>query len=165
MKTPYVRCPRCELNYILKKDKLCSVCKNDLESRGEYVDELSLEICPCCKVNYIQPDEVVCATCLKERQHDEKYRDMDDEEWQAYLNRDEENDDYSPDEETGDMASITNFDDDDDILVDDDLDFGDDEIDEDLEDEFKDEFDDENDDFDDDDDYDDFDNDDDDDED
>lgn len=34
MKKPvYIRCPRCELNYIQKKDKYCSVCKAEMEAK------------------------------------------------------------------------------------------------------------------------------------
>ena len=56
----YIKCPRCELNYILKKDKFCDVCKsemkagilkeNDMEEL-EYLEE-GMELCPICKVNY-----------------------------------------------------------------------------------------------------------------
>ena len=36
MKKPvYIRCPRCELNYIEKKDKLCSVCKAELSAKKD----------------------------------------------------------------------------------------------------------------------------------
>ena len=69
MKKPvYIRCPRCELNYIEKKDKLCSVCKAELSANKEdFIGDLDLELCPICKTNYIQPDEIMCATCLKEQ--------------------------------------------------------------------------------------------------
>ena len=61
MKKPvYIRCPRCELNYIQKKDKYCSVCKAEMEAKRDYVDDIDLELCPICKTNYIQPDEIVC---------------------------------------------------------------------------------------------------------
>ena len=50
MKKPvYVRCPRCELNYIQKKDKYCSVCKSEMEAKKDYVDDFDLELCPICK--------------------------------------------------------------------------------------------------------------------
>ena len=70
MKKPvYVRCPRCELNYIEKKDKLCSVCKAELSAnKDDFMSDLDLELCPICKTNYIPPDEIMCATCLKEHQ-------------------------------------------------------------------------------------------------
>jgi len=152
MKKPiYVRCPRCELNYIEKKDKLCSVCKAELSAnKDEFIGDLDLELCPICKTNYIQPDEIMCATCLKEHHNEDDDTNAD---WEDYLNRDEDEVVYD-DEETGEMASVTDLDDE--ILDDDDLDSGIgfddrlddgslDELDEDLDEE---EFDEEDDDFD-----------------
>ena len=70
MKKPvYIRCPRCELNYIQKKDKFCPVCKAEMEAKRDYIDDVDLELCPICKTNYIQPDEIMCASCLKEHQN------------------------------------------------------------------------------------------------
>lgn len=120
MKKPvYIRCPRCELNYIEKKDKLCSVCKAELSANKDaFVNDLDLELCPICKTNYIQPDEIMCATCLKEHQSEDGEITGDD--WDEYVNRDEDEIVYD-DEETGEMASVTDLDDD---TLDDDLDSG-----------------------------------------
>ena len=164
-KQTYIRCPRCELNYILKKDKFCSVCKSEMQVGGGELDE-EMELCPICKTNYIGADEVMCQTCMQERNIDPD-SDVDVSDWAKYVNRDEEDDYVSPDEETGDMATVKDLDDDDgDILdsdLDDDLVFSD-EVDE--EEDFDDDSNDKDDDFDDDfddDDLDDFDDDDDDD--
>lgn len=118
MKKPvYIRCPRCELNYIEKKDKLCSVCKAELSAKkDELIGDLDLELCPICKTNYIQPDEIMCATCLKEHQSEGDDISTD---WEDYLNRDEEEVVYD-DEETGDMATVT--DELDDNMLEDDID-------------------------------------------
>ena len=117
-KTVYVRCPRCELNYIEKKDKLCSVCKAELSAnKDQFVNDLDLELCPICKTNYIQPDEIMCATCLKDHQTEDGEISSD---WEEYLNRDEEEIIYD-DEETGDMASVADLGTD---TLDDDLDSG-----------------------------------------
>ena len=120
MKKPvYVRCPRCELNYIEKKDKLCSVCKAELSAKkDEFIGDLDLELCPICKTNYIQPDEIMCATCLKDHKSEDDDINTD---WEDYLTRDEEEVVYY-DEETGDMATVTDIDDE--ILDDEDLDTG-----------------------------------------
>jgi len=118
-KTVYIRCPRCELNYIEKKDKLCSVCKSELAvNKDPFANDLDLELCPICKTNYIQPDEIMCATCLKE--HESEDGEVDTNEWEEYINRDEEEIVYD-DEETGDMASVTDLND---TSIDDDLDSG-----------------------------------------
>ena len=34
MKNVYIKCPRCELNFILKKDKLCPVCKQEMREES-----------------------------------------------------------------------------------------------------------------------------------
>lgn len=155
-KVTYIRCPRCELNYIQKKDKFCSVCKQEMQVGGGEFDELDLELCPICKTNYIQPDEVMCATCLNERSQDPNF-DKGADDWAAYLNRDEDEEIVdSSDEELGEMATVKvlgddgddDLDDDDDDDDFDDLDIGDD-MDEEVQDEM---FDDDDDDFDDDDD-------------
>lgn len=128
-KVEYKRCPRCELNFIKKNEKLCSVCQAELSNKDEYIDD-DLELCPICKTNYIQPDEIMCSSCLKEHQTEDGEVNTD---WTKYIDRDEEDDYESPDEETGEMASVTTLDDND-ILdgdFDSDMDF-DDDIDEDL---------------------------------
>ena len=52
-KNVYIRCPRCELNYIKKSDKYCDVCKKEMKLiKSDESDDL--ELCPICKVNFIQ---------------------------------------------------------------------------------------------------------------
>lgn len=124
MKTPeYIRCPRCELNYIHKKDKFCEVCKKEMQVGGgaDFVD-LDLDLCPICKTNYIQPDEIMCASCLAERNASGDIDDNND--WEDYIQRDEQEIDDA-NEEVGDMSSIKSYDDDD--LLDSDLAMQDDE--------------------------------------
>lgn len=149
-KIEYIRCPRCELNFIEKKEKLCKVCQSELKAKGTQLmtDEEALEmgLCPVCKTNYITDEEDMCAECAKERdlQNDriEGLNDDDDgmgigeDNWRKYIENDDEE---TEDDEFGDMTSIADADDlDDDGLGDT---FADD----------KDDFDDDLDDFDDDD--------------
>ena len=132
MKQTYIRCPRCELNYILKKDKFCNVCKMEMKALGSASaeDNLDLELCPVCKVNYINADEDMCQACAREREFDEDGNPIDN--WENYSSQMEEDDDagYS-DEETSDMVSISNLgenplenDDEIDLSLDDDDDSG-----------------------------------------
>lgn len=69
-KPQFILCPRCELNYIPKKEKLCPVCKAELGLVDKSIlipDEDEIErICPVCKVNYLGEDEDVCFMCQKE---------------------------------------------------------------------------------------------------
>lgn len=153
MKKPvYIRCPRCELNYIQKKDKYCSVCKAEMEAKKDYVDDIDLELCPICRTNYIQPDEIMCASCLKEHQNEDGELSGD---WEDYMIREDQDDEISLDDETGDMASVNDITkssllDDEDLSPD--IDFDDDDDDISFADEELDDDDDDDDDFDDDDD-------------
>ena len=106
-KIQYVRCPRCELNFIPKKEKLCSVCQAELSSNKEdLIDELDLELCPICKTNYIQSDEIMCSNCLKERGMSGEEDDFENNtEWNSYINQ-EEDDFIMPNEDTGELAIV-----------------------------------------------------------
>ncbi len=102
MKKPvYIRCPRCELNYIQKKDKYCSVCKAEMEAKKDDLDDLDLELCPICKTNYIQADEIMCSTCLKEHRSEDGDLTGD---WEDYLVSDDNEDSIY--DELGEMASV-----------------------------------------------------------
>ena len=123
-KQNYVKCPRCELNYILKKDKYCEVCKQEMKispaNTFELDEEAEMEICPICKANYIQDDEIMCASCAKEKAlEDGLYNDNDnDSNWADYL--DDDSDSILDNEELGEMVSITDGEDDDNDGIDDD---------------------------------------------
>lgn len=149
-KAVYIRCPRCELNYIQKKDKFCPVCKAEMQAKRDYVDDIDLELCPICKTNYIQPDEIMCANCLKEHRPDEDAELADD--WDEYMNREDQDDETTFDDEMGEMASVNDitkssmldddeiapgidFDDEDGIDFEEDLDDEDDDDDDDFDDE------------------------------
>lgn len=112
-KEEYIVCPRCELNYIVKKDKFCSVCKAEMNGDSAYED-LDLEVCPICKVNFIRPDEIMCASCAKEHSLAgvNLKEDLSEDEWHSYLNSEDEKEDIvDEDEETGEMVRITDIDD------------------------------------------------------
>ena len=59
-----IKCPRCELNYMLDTDKMCSVCKREV--RGESEQYEMLELCSECGENPVVPGQELCAYCLKE---------------------------------------------------------------------------------------------------
>ncbi len=96
----YIKCPRCDLNYIRREQEYCDVCKaemkgkkllfaNDEEDEG---DAEATELCPICKQNYIRPDEEICKACREEAEAArEDDLDMDkDEEWRTYLEDEKE---------------------------------------------------------------------------
>lgn len=94
----YIKCPRCELNYILKKDKFCDVCKSEMKAgilKENDMDELEfleegMELCPMCKVNYINPGERMCITCQEEQVGDIK---DDEPDWRGFVDKADDNDD------------------------------------------------------------------------
>lgn len=119
-KNVYVRCPRCELNYILKKDKFCNVCKSEMQATNERYEELNLELCPVCHINFLNGDEQICEACREEGNFIEY--DEEEKEWRRYIG--EEDEIESEDEELGENASVIDMDDDNLDYDDDFLDFG-----------------------------------------
>ena len=59
-----IKCPRCELNYMLDTDKMCSVSKREV--RGESEQYEMIELCSECGENPVVPGQELCAYCLKE---------------------------------------------------------------------------------------------------
>ena len=59
----YIKCPRCELNYMPDTERYCSVCKREMRGEDEH-DEI--ELCSACGENPVVPGEELCAACLKE---------------------------------------------------------------------------------------------------
>ncbi len=59
-----IKCPRCELNYMLDTDKICSVCRREV--RGESEQYEMIELCSECGENPVVPGQELCAYCLKE---------------------------------------------------------------------------------------------------
>ena len=59
-----IKCPRCELNYMLDTEKFCSVCRREV--RGESEQYEMVELCSECGENPVVPGQELCAFCLKE---------------------------------------------------------------------------------------------------
>lgn len=107
----YVKCPRCELNYIDgDKQEYCDVCLAEMKGgKLQFADldeedyeelDANEELCPVCGVNMMPYGDTMCEACKKEREeyNEEEEVDMDkDEEWKNYLDEDE--DDLKVDEE------------------------------------------------------------------
>ncbi len=73
-KVSYIKCPRCELNYIKSTDRYCPVCMAELKLAGEvfehFEDEDELDLCPICGQNFISPDQKCCEECAKGKEED-----------------------------------------------------------------------------------------------
>ena len=59
-----IKCPRCELNYMLDTEKMCSVCRREVRGESEQYD--MIELCSECGENPVVPGQELCAYCLKE---------------------------------------------------------------------------------------------------
>lgn len=101
----YVKCPRCELNYIdEEKQEYCDVCIAEIKGNKlqfadldeEDFEELDAELeqtelCPVCGVNRIRLGDKMCESCKGQQDYDEEDEvDIDsDEEWKNYLEEDD----------------------------------------------------------------------------
>jgi hypothetical protein len=75
----FIKCPRCELNYIREEEQYCPVCKREM--KGESHDD-PFELCSICNENPVMPGKDVCYACYKEMNQQQGRRDddMDDSE-------------------------------------------------------------------------------------
>jgi hypothetical protein len=60
----FIKCPRCELNYILDGENLCTVCRREVRGESEPVD--IADLCSECGENPVLPGEELCLFCIKE---------------------------------------------------------------------------------------------------
>lgn len=104
----YVKCPRCELNYIDEDtQEYCDICIAEMRgSKLQFADldeedyeELEADteqtdICPVCGVNRMRYGEKLCDACKKDSEYEEEVEvDIDkDEEWKNYLDDDDDED-------------------------------------------------------------------------
>lgn len=157
----YIKCPRCELNYILESEKLCPVCQAELKLSKD--DSLSddMELCPICGQNFVSYDQPMCEECAKKRSLDDivdeddgyereeasEFSDLDandgvDDDIVPFADLDEDDDedeDLENEDSAVDSANYDDFEDDFDYNVDD---YDDEDDDEDEDDEDDDEDDD-----------------------
>lgn len=68
----FIKCPRCELNYIREEEQYCSVCKREM--KGEAHDD-PFELCSICNENPVMPGKDVCLLCYKEMTQQQGLRD------------------------------------------------------------------------------------------
>ena len=100
----YVKCPRCELNYIdSEKQEYCDVCIAEMKGKKlqfadleeEDFEELDAELeteelCPVCGVNRLRAGEKTCEACRQQQEYEDEEVDIEnDEEWKNYLEEDD----------------------------------------------------------------------------
>ena len=64
----YIKCPRCELNYMPDTERYCQVCKREMRGEDEHEE---LELCSACGEHPVVPGEELCQACLKEMRQQE----------------------------------------------------------------------------------------------
>ena len=93
-KNKYVKCPRCDLNYMDSRQELCDVCKAELGMKSNFIledddmemdDELT-KLCPICKSVRINLDETMCDACAAAKANNDGIEN--DEEWRNFLDDD-----------------------------------------------------------------------------
>jgi len=98
-KPRYIKCPRCELNYILSNQDYCEVCKQEM--KAGYQDEVELDevllneegaLCPICKANFITDEaKGMCDSCYEENS---TISDNDDNiDWKNFVDKEDSDDD------------------------------------------------------------------------
>lgn len=87
----FVKCPRCDLNYITESERYCKVCLREMKGDSEQ-DEV--ELCSVCNEAPALPGRDMCLFCLKEMN-----------------GHNSENDDAQDTEEPVDASTIVSMDD------------------------------------------------------
>lgn len=70
-----VKCPRCDLNYILDTEKLCKVCLREM--KGSHAED-EMELCSVCNAAPALPGHDVCLSCLKEMSNGGSDQDIEE---------------------------------------------------------------------------------------
>lgn len=91
----YMKCPRCELNYIdAEKQEYCDVCLKEMKGiptesdEMEDAEEVATELCPICGENMMRVGEKMCEECRRKEEYEAEEPDPeneDDDEWRNYL--------------------------------------------------------------------------------
>ncbi len=110
----YIKCPRCELNYILETEKLCPVCQAELKLSKDNSLSEDMELCPICGQNFVSYDQPMCEECAKKRSLDDIVDEDDDGQDYEREASDEFNDIDSPADDDVEIVPFSALDDDDD---------------------------------------------------
>lgn len=96
----FIKCPRCDLNYILEGEDLCEICKKELEGINlgdiDEVDEELDDLCPICRTNFLEENESICPDCQEKQQAEEDRKkkalaeDFEEDEWDEEQEEDDE---------------------------------------------------------------------------
>ena len=111
----WIKCPRCDLNYMRKGEEYCDVCKAQLKKGPQLIfaiddeddsDVESMELCPICHQNYISVGQTMCKKCAEDINYKENREDPDDESWKEYLDPEEDEEEQEDSEEMLSLAKL-----------------------------------------------------------
>ncbi len=68
----FIKCPRCELNYIEESEGFCKICKREMQGENSQDDT---ELCTICNERPAIPGRDICMVCLKEMNADAEEED------------------------------------------------------------------------------------------
>lgn len=129
-KISYIKCPRCDLNYIDSRQDKCDICMAELGLApnilidDELEDDVVKELCPICKRTFINFDQEICDKCASAKLSVDDIGVLeDDDSWRSYLDDEEAPVDSNekleiPLEELKDEEYDATFDEEEDELVD-----------------------------------------------
>lgn len=112
----YVKCPRCDLNYMLEGEQYCDVCKAQLKIGpsllfGDEDDIHEEKLCPICKNVNIPIADDMCENCRRALKYDiEPDSDLDienDDKWRDFLDEDEKEEISNSGENEEEMLSLS----------------------------------------------------------
>jgi RNA polymerase subunit RPABC4/transcription elongation factor Spt4 len=65
----YLRCLRCELNYIKEGEQYCQICKQELSGKYSDYENINIDdnICPYCEKNKLDYDDEMCKVCKNKK--------------------------------------------------------------------------------------------------
>ena len=153
-KITYIKCPRCDLNYIDSRQEMCDICKAELGLMPKDIlldDDFDLEeetkLCPVCKRNYIPIEEEMCDSCIRAMENKDPLEN--DDSWVEFIDDDPlekdiveipleelQDEEFADDEEEAEEETEEYKDDfEDDFKFDDKFEYDDDDIDDDEDDE------------------------------
>ncbi len=127
----YVKCPRCELNYILAGEDYCHVCKSEMKHHSEQdEDELldfdEMDICSVCGTNYVKENETICSDCRAKMKGEKSSENWEDEGESQLVSTDADDGDEENEEYNSGFSDIDPENDDiDPYKIDDDVDIDD----------------------------------------
>lgn len=91
----YIKCPRCDINYITEDKEYCDICEAEMKGIAfdEVIDDEEAELCPKCGINFLNEGEKICEGCQAlaiQEEKEEARRSRAEYEWDKEPDEEEE---------------------------------------------------------------------------